>query len=168
MSLMKSVEHYGGLGLAANQCGFPVHMLVINHIEDDKIYCLINANIVEMSPETSDHMEGCLSYPGLFLKIGRPEWVLIEFQALNGEVVRKKFEGIYATCVMHEIDHLRGIFFTDLVSPITLDIAKRKVKTNLKKIKRATTEGIEVSAAPPETPAPPSKTKMARSKKKAT
>jgi peptide deformylase len=62
----------------------------------------------------------------------------VDFQAFNGEVVRQKFEGIMATCVLHEIDHLRGICYTDLVSPIKLDIAKRKVKTNLKKIRKIT------------------------------
>jgi peptide deformylase len=64
---------------------------------------------------------------------------VVEFLAGNGEKVTKKFEGIYATCVQHELDHLEGICYTDLVSKFKLDIAKRKVKANLRKIRRATT-----------------------------
>lgn len=138
MSMMKSVEHYQGLGLSANQVGLPYKVCTINHIEDGKIYCLINPTIIEVSPEKAHYKEGCLSFPGLFLEIGRPEWCVVEFQAANGDKVTKKFEGIYATCVQHELDHLRGVCYTDLVSPIKLDIAKRKVKANLRKIRRAT------------------------------
>ncbi len=138
-SLMKSVEHYNGLGLSANQVGLPYSICVINHIEDGKIYCLINPVIVEKASTNSSYKEGCLSFPGLFLEIHRPEWVEVEFQAGNGEKMRKRFEGIWATCVQHELDHLAGICYTDLVSPIKLDIAKRKVKQNLRKIRKATT-----------------------------
>lgn len=148
MSLMESCNHYEGLGLSANQVGLEYCMCVVADLEENKVYCLINPSIVEMSAETTDMKEGCLSFPGLFLKIGRPSWVVVDFYAINGEKVRKKFEGIMATCVLHEMDHLRGICYTDLVSPITLDKERRKVKTNLKKIKRATTEGIEVAPAP--------------------
>jgi peptide deformylase len=138
-SLMKSVEHYNGLGLSANQVGLPYRMCVINHIEDGKIYCLINPRVVEKATTMSHYKEGCLSFPGLFLQIARPEWCVVEFNALNGEKVTQKFEGVWATCVQHELDHLDGICYTDLVSPIKLDIAKRKVKSNLRKIRQATT-----------------------------
>ena len=139
MSLMKSVEYYKGLGLSANQVGIKYSMFALNHIEDNKIYILINPVIVAKSDKLSSYKEGCLSFPGLFLEIKRPEWVEVEFQAGNGEKVTKKFEGIWATCVQHGMDHLRGICYTTLVSPIKLDIAKRKVKANLRKIRKATT-----------------------------
>jgi peptide deformylase len=149
MSLMESCNHYQGLGLAAPQIGLPYSLCAVADLDNNKTLCLINPTIVEMSSETSDFKEGCLSFPGLFLKIHRPQWVVMDFQALNGEAVRQKFEGIMATCVLHEFDHLRGICYTDLVSPITLDKEKRKIKTNLKKIKRATTEGIEIATEKP-------------------
>lgn len=139
MSLMKTCEHHQGLGLAANQCGIKYSICVINHIEENKLFCLINPVIVDKSPTLSAYKEGCLSFPGLFLQIHRPEWVEVEFQAGNGETLRKKFEGVWATCVQHEMDHLKGICYTDLVSPIKLDIAKRKIKQNLRKIRKATT-----------------------------
>lgn len=138
MSLIDSVAHYEGLGLAANQVGLEYSVCVVVDLQENKTICLINPVIVEMSSTTTDFKEGCLSFPGLFLELKRPEWVIVDFQAFNGETVRKKFEGIMATCVLHEIDHLRGICYTDLVSPIKLDIAKRKVKSNLKKIRKLT------------------------------
>ena len=136
VSLMKSVEHYGGLGLSANQVGFVYRICVINHIQDNKVYSLINPRIIEQSDKTVSFNEGCLSFPGLFLKISRPDWVVVEFQAGNGEKLTKKFEGVYSTCVLHELDHLDGKVFTDLVSPIKLEIAKQKVKQNIRKFNK--------------------------------
>jgi peptide deformylase len=136
MSMMKTVEHLNGLGLSANQVGLSHSMCVINHIEEGKIYCLINPIIIEKSNTMHSFNEGCLSFPGLFLKVERPSWVFVEFQAGNGEILRKKFEGVYATCVQHELDHLNGIVYTDLVSPIKLEIAKQKVNSNIRKAKR--------------------------------
>ena len=138
MSLMKSCEHYQGLGLSANQVGLKYSMCAINHIEENKLFCLINPIIVDKSPELVAYKEGCLSFPGLFLTIGRAAWVDVQFKAGNGETITKRFDGVWATCVQHEIDHLAGIVYTDLVSPIKLDMAKRKVTQNLRKMRRAT------------------------------
>lgn len=138
MSLMESLGYYQGLGLSANQVGIGARMCAINMLDENKIYCLINPRIVSIAETTSKYKEGCLSFPGLFLEIERPSWVEIEFQAANGEKITKRFEGIYATCVLHELDHLDGIVFTTHVSSIKLDMAKRKVKQNLRKIKRIT------------------------------
>ncbi len=139
LSLMKSVEHYQGLGLSANQCGLSERICVINHLDDKKIYTLINPVIVEKAPTNSRYKEGCLSFPGLFLEIGRPEWCIVEYKTVQGDTERMQFKSIWATCVQHEIDHLNGICYTDLVSKIKLDMAKRKVKANLRKIRRITT-----------------------------
>lgn len=139
VSLIESCAAYHGLGLSANQVGLKHRICAINMLEEGKVYCLINPRIVDKAPTNSFYKEGCLSFPGLFLEIGRPEWVEVEFNAANGEVIKKKFEGIWATCVQHELDHLDGIVYTSLVSPIKLDIAKRKVKQNLRKMRRATT-----------------------------
>jgi peptide deformylase len=139
MSLMKTCEYHNGLGLAANQVGIKYSMCAINHIDENKVFCLINPVITSRSPEMSSYNEGCLSFPGLFLKIPRNSWVEVSFRAGNGTEMTKKFEGIWATCVQHELDHLAGICYTDLVSPIKLDIAKRKIAQNMRKIRKATT-----------------------------
>jgi peptide deformylase len=139
LSLIKSLDYYEGLGLSANQCGLTERICVINHLDDKRYYTLINPTIVEKAEKISKYKEGCLSFPGLFLEVGRPEWVVVEYLNIEGETVKQKFEGIWATCVQHEFDHLFGICYTDKVSPIKLDMAKRKVQSNLRKIRRATT-----------------------------
>lgn len=136
MSLMESCNFHHGLGLSANQVGLPYRMCAINMLGQDKIWCLINPVVLERSETKSKFKEGCLSFPGLFLDIGRPESVTVEFQAINGEKLVQEFDGLTATCVQHEIDHLDGVVYTDLVSKVKLDMAKRKVKTNLKKMRR--------------------------------
>jgi hypothetical protein len=72
----------------------------------------------------------------LYLKLKRPDHIKVRFQAIGGQVVEHEFDGLTAVCVQHEIDHLDGKVFTDLVSPIKLEQAKRKIKQNLKKMRR--------------------------------
>lgn len=134
LSLMETLNKMNGLGLSANQVGIPYRMFALN--VGDKIWCLINPKIIYASNKISKYKEGCLSYPGLYLEIGRPESIKVQFQALGGETVEHDFDGITATCVMHELDHLDGIMFTDKVPRVTFMRAKEKIKTNLKKIKK--------------------------------
>ena len=136
MSLMESVKHYDGLGLSANQVGMKLRMFAIQMLDEGKCYCLINPKVIAVSDEMQRINEGCLSFPGLFLSIERPNWVEMEFQAANGEVMQKRFEGIYATCALHELDHLNGKLYTELVPKTKLQIAMGKRKQNLKKVKR--------------------------------
>lgn len=136
-SLAETLSKLNGLGLSANQVGVPYRICAIN--TGSHIWVMINPKILWKSEDKSDFNEGCLSFPGLYLKIKRPRSIKVKFQAIGGEVVEKEFDGLTATVIQHEIDHLDGICYTDLISPIKLDIAKRKVKTNLKKMKRLET-----------------------------
>lgn len=134
LSLAETLGKSQGLGLSANQCGRTERMFAINMGE--QIWTIINPEIIEKSESTSDLSEGCLSYPGLYLKLKRPDHIKIKFQAINGEWIEQEFDGLTAVCVQHEIDHLDGKMFTDFVSPIKLDQAKKKVKQNLKRWKK--------------------------------
>ena len=134
LSLAETLPKSQGLGLSANQCGRTERMFAINMGE--QIWTLINPEIIEKSDTLSDMSEGCLSYPGLYLKLKRPDHIKIKFQAINGEWIEQEFDGLTAVCVQHEIDHLDGKMFTDLVSPIKLDLAKKKVKQNMKRWKK--------------------------------
>lgn len=133
-SLCETLEKLGGLGLSANQVGLTERVCVINM--GSETWTMFNPEIIEKSGNPSSFSEGCLSYPGLYLKIGRPDHIKVRFQAIGGQFVEHEFDGLTAVCIQHEIDHLNGVMFTDLVSPIKLDIQKKKVKTNLKKMKR--------------------------------
>jgi len=131
-SLVETMGHYGGLGLSANQCGINKRVCVINMGE--QAWVMFNPQIIEKSETKADFSEGCLSYPGLYVKVGRPNHIKVRFQAIGGQFIEQEFDGLTAVCVQHELDHLDGIVYTDRISPIKLDIAKRKVKTNLKKM----------------------------------
>lgn len=136
MSIAETLNKIGGLGLSANQVGIPYKICAINM--SDKIWMMINPEVTWKSEETSEFKEGCLSYPGLYLHIGRPAHIKVKFYAVTGQVMEQEFDGLTATVIQHEIDHLNGICYTKLVSPTKLEIEKRRAKKNLKKFRRAT------------------------------
>jgi len=133
-SLAETLSEMQGLGLSANQVGLKERICVINM--NTEIWTMINPEIIERSETPADYAEGCLSYPGLYLKLNRPDHIKVRFQAIGGQVVEKEFDGLTAVCIQHEIDHLDGKMFTTQVSSIKLEQAKRKVKKNLKKMRR--------------------------------
>lgn len=143
ISLAETLGSIGGLGLSANQVGMKHKICAVNM--GDKIWILINPEVIWSSEETSEFKEGCLSFPGLYLKLNRPKSIKVKFQAVNGQYIEQQFDGLTATCVQHEIDHLNGICYTDLISPVKLEIEKRKVKSNLKKLKRARSQGTVIA-----------------------
>lgn len=133
-SLAETLDQLKGLGLSANQVGLRDRVCAINM--GNEIWTMFNPEIIEKSEAIAPYPEGCLSYPGLYLNIGRSSKIKVKFQAVGGQFVEQEFDGLTAVCIQHELDHLDGIAFTDRVSPIKLDMAKKKVKTNLKKMKR--------------------------------
>lgn len=131
-SLAETLDKLGGLGLSANQVGLSDRVCVINM--GDSIWTMFNPVLVESSLTTADYAEGCLSYPGLYLKLSRADHIKVKFQAIGGQEVEKEFDGLTAVVIQHELDHLDGKVFTDAVSSIKLDQAKRKIKKNVKKM----------------------------------
>lgn len=132
-SMAETLNKYEGLGLSANQVGLPHRVCAINM--GDEIWTMFNPEIIEKSETLANYQEGCLSYPGLYLKVKRPDYIKVRFQAVNGSFLEKEFNGLTAVCIQHEIDHLDGIVYTDRVSPIKLEQEKKKIKKNLKKMK---------------------------------
>lgn len=124
-----------GIGLSANQIGIDMQIAIINYYDKEKNktynFVMINPQIVKAEGEVIDD-EGCLSFPGLFLKIKRSEKVQV--QALNekGIPIVIKGEGLLARALQHEIDHLNGITIYDHLSLA----AKLKLKPTLIKLKR--------------------------------
>jgi len=135
-TLAESLQKYGGLGLSANQLGLPYRVCAVNM--GNQIWTMFNPEIIDRSEDLANFSEGCLSYPGLYLKVNRSNSITVEFQALNGGVVRKDFDGLTAVCVQHELDHLDGVLYSQRVSPIKLEQAKKKVKKNIKKLREMT------------------------------
>lgn len=108
-----------GVGLAGPQVGEELRVVVIDPHEDGHgPMALINPRIVSAGSETKRREEGCLSIPGLSELVERPDSVVVEALDRAGEPVRIEAEGLLATVLQHEIDHLDGILFIDRLSPI--------------------------------------------------
>jgi len=127
-----------GIGLAANQVGLDARIFVMRPIENPDVikpFAVINPIIREVGSEIEVAKEGCLSYPGLYLDVPRPTKVVAQFLDIDAKECIIEFTGIDARCFLHEYDHLEGIVYTDRVSKLKLDIAKKKQKKLLKRIK---------------------------------
>ena len=132
--LKMTMKLYGGLGLSANQCGVFERVFVIG-TDQFQIAC-INPRIVGKSPSTIKESEGCLSYPGLYVKVDRPDWVEVEYTNENGELIQTRLDGVTARCFQHELDHMNGIRMVEHVGVVALQMARRKQEKIIKKIVR--------------------------------
>ena len=120
-----------GIGLAANQIGLTKRVFVMGSYNIPGFpepFALFNPKIIEASKEMVLDQEGCLSYPGLYLTVKRPQWVIAEYQNSKGDLIEAKFEGYLAKCFQHELDHLDGVCFVDRVSQLKLQLAMKKIK----------------------------------------
>jgi len=131
--LVSEMNQRNGIGLAANQLGLKERVFVM---KTEPVICCFNPRIVEVSEETILLDEGCLSYPGLFVKIKRPKMVVARYADINGEMVTKTFDGLTARCFLHELDHLEGKIFFENANPIHLKQAKQKRVSTLRKMKK--------------------------------
>lgn len=132
-SLIFTMIEHNGVGLAAPQVGLPYRMFAM--AEGEKAICCINPEVLNVEGEDL-FGEGCLSFPGLFLKINRPAKIKARFTDIDGNVVTKEYTGLTARTFLHESDHLDGIVYTSKVSKLKLDMARGKMKSNVKKLKK--------------------------------
>ena len=124
----------GGLGISANQVGFPYQIFVMKTVLNKKygdVTVVMNPIIKGLSKEIELGVEGCLSHPGLFLKVKRPISCIVEFDTLTSDYknvihVEAKYDDIDARVFLHEYDHLHGIQFIDRVSKLKLQMAEKK------------------------------------------
>ncbi len=134
-----NMAKYGGLGLSANQIGLPYRMFVMGghpQIEDGKVRSVFNPLINDVSPESINLKEGCLSFPFLFLSIKRPKWCSVRYTDENGEEIEETLHGMSARIFMHENEHMNGYVFTDLVSKLKLERAEKSKQKMIKEIKK--------------------------------
>ena len=128
-----------GIGLAAIQVGILKRLVVIDisKAEEKKnpIF-LINPQIIHKSKKTSVYEEGCLSLPGQFAEIERPAECTLKYIDYNGKEKELKADGLLATCVQHEVDHLNGILFIDYLSKLKKDMIIKKLVKQQKEIER--------------------------------
>jgi peptide deformylase len=134
-----TMKLYGGIGLSANQCGVSERMFVIG-TDEFQMVC-INPKVIKKSETAVKNKEGCLSYPGLFLSIDRPDWIDVEYTDEFGNTKESRLEGVSAQCFLHELDHLNGIKFVTYVKPVALQMARKKQKKTVKTIVRKAKNG---------------------------
>ena len=128
-----------GIGLAAIQVGILKRLVVIDISkgeEEKKPVFLINPQIIHRSKKTSIYEEGCLSLPGQFAEIVRPAECTLKYIDYNGKEKELKADGLLATCVQHEVDHLDGILFIDYLSKLKKDMIIKKLVKQKKGIER--------------------------------
>jgi peptide deformylase len=125
-----------GIGLAAVQIGIPKRLVVIDTARDEApknpLY-FINPEIIWASEELNEHEEGCLSIPEIFDKVKRPAEVKLRFLDRTGAEQQLRCDGLLATCIQHEIDHLNGVLFIDRLTRLKRD---RVIKKFFKAAKR--------------------------------
>jgi peptide deformylase len=132
--LKMTMKLYGGIGLSANQCGIFERVFVLG--TDYFQFACINPKVIDVSDAIDNSQEGCLSFPGLYLKVPRPVSVHAEFMDENGEVKRLWLDGITARCFLHELDHMNGIRFVEKIGSVALSQARRKQTKLIKKVQR--------------------------------
>ena len=132
--LIETMKNFSGIGLSANQVGIMERVFVMygDFAKREAIACF-NPKITYKSEEEDFMEEGCLSYPGLWLKLKRPNWIEVEYENENGEQIKNKFVGLEARVFQHEYDHMEGTNFTKKVSRLRLTRAKKRQKKQLKK-----------------------------------
>ena len=134
--LIDSMKHYQGIGLSANQVGIMERVFVMySDVKKREIISCFNPKIITQSDTEIVIDEGCLSYPGLWLKVKRPDGIEVEYEDKTGEVQSKAMFGLECRIFLHEYDHMEGTDFTKKVSKIKLDRAKKRQSKMLKKSK---------------------------------
>lgn len=128
-----------GIGLAAVQVGVLKRIIVIDLSKDgqkkDPLF-IVNPQITFKSDELISYEEGCLSIPNQFAEVKRPSSCKVNFLDYNGKEREINADGLLATCVQHEVDHLNGVLFIDHLSKLKKDIIIKKTKKQVKEIDR--------------------------------
>jgi peptide deformylase len=127
--MVETMYAANGIGLAAIQIGVPQRVAVIDldpKGPNSKVIYLVNPKIIRASDELSTYHEGCLSVPEIWDDVKRPARLTVEYQDENGATQTVDADGLFATCVQHEIDHINGLLFIDHLSRLKRSIALRK------------------------------------------
>lgn len=127
--MVETMYAANGIGLAAIQVGVPKRVAVIDLDPDgpnSKVIYVVNPKIVQVSDELTTYHEGCLSVPEIWDDVQRPARLTVEYQDENGAKQSAAAEGLLATCLQHEIDHINGLLFIDHLSKLKRSIALRK------------------------------------------
>lgn len=129
--MLETMYHAPGIGLAAPQIGQLTRLIVLDCVKeevgDPRPLIMFNPEIVAASNETNVYEEGCLSIPEQFAEVTRPAEVEVRWIDQDGKERNEGMDGLWATCVQHEIDHLNGKLFIDYLKPLKRQMITRKM-----------------------------------------
>lgn len=132
-NLIETMMHHKGVGISANQVGLPHRVLVLR--SEPALVCF-NPRVIDQTTEKINLDESCLTYPNLVIPIKRPKAIKVRFQDINGEVKTEKFVGMTAKVLLHQLDLLNGIHYTNIGNPFHVERGKRQSKILNRQIKR--------------------------------
>ena len=139
--MLQTMYDAPGIGLAAPQVGVMQRLFVMDCVKETEAtprpMVLINPEVTWHSDETSTYEEGCLSIPDQFADVTRPRSVRMAWTGLDGKRHEEEFDGLWATCAQHELDHLNGKLFIDYLGPIKRQLITRRME----KLKREKARG---------------------------
>jgi peptide deformylase len=137
--MLETMYHAPGIGLAAIQIGIPKRVIVMDlsrDQEEKKPLYFVNPEIITNSNNEASYEEGCLSVPGQFAEINRPDKCRVKYLDYSGDEKVLEAEGLLATCIQHEIDHLEGILFIDYLSKLKKSMIVKKLSKQKKSLER--------------------------------
>ena len=138
-NMLETMYAAPGIGLAAIQVGVPKRVIVLDLAKKDEpknpMY-FVNPEILNKSKNISAYEEGCLSVPGQFAEIERPDKCNIKYLDYFGHSKQIIAEGMLATCIQHEVDHLEGILFIDYLSKLKRSMIFKKLSKQKKELER--------------------------------
>lgn len=130
--MLETMYHDEGIGLAATQVGVDKRVVVIDlnsgTEEESEVFFMANPEVLWASEETSSMQEGCLSVPEVRAEVTRPSRVKIRYIDRDNKQIESDVDGLFATCIQHEIDHLDGVLFIDYLSRLKQDMIQKKLK----------------------------------------
>ncbi len=126
--MLETMYDAPGIGLAAPQVGVLDRLIVMDCVKDDdpEPMVMFNPEVLSSSEDLNVYEEGCLSIPEQFAEVTRPAEVRVGWIDMDGNPQEKDFDGLWATCVQHEIDHLNGKLFIDYLGPMKRQMMTRK------------------------------------------
>lgn len=135
--MLETMYDAPGIGLAAPQIGQTIRVIVVDVADEDKSAAplkMINPEIIAKSEAEGVYNEGCLSLPEQYAEVIRPESVTVRYLDTTGQSQQIEADGLLATCIQHEIDHLDGVLFVDHLSRMKKDMIIRKLKKQKKEM----------------------------------
>ncbi|MCI2395819.1 peptide deformylase [Aliiroseovarius sediminis] len=130
--MLETMYDAPGIGLAAPQVGILTRLIVLDCVRDEdeppQPMIMFNPEVILSSDDLNTYEEGCLSIPEQYAEVTRPKEVSVRWVDRDGNVQERDFDGLWATCVQHEIDHLNGKLFIDYLKPLKRQMITRKMQ----------------------------------------